>query len=320
MSRDKSANQPGKHQEPEQGTEARREAPEQSAPAPAGAEPAGARSGGATARRARSGGARTAGRWTTGILLLTATGAVAAGTSLVGTGPAGGAVDVPYAELPAGPLTAVCPQPPRLLAGNTAGTDAEFSAESTSAKSVVSAVLLADAGNPLPAAELSDVAGGSVLKGIGGGAESPLAGERTAGVVREAPVSAAALLSAEPTGAQQVTAGATMTFTAADGDLAGLTAATCQAPANDLWLLGARTNVGATAVLQLTNPSQTPADVDLELYGAAGPVEGPGSRGIAVGPGETKSVVLAGLAANQDSLAVRVRSSGGPVAAVIYRT
>ncbi|MCQ1951028.1 MULTISPECIES: DUF5719 family protein [Arthrobacter] len=319
MSRDKSGGKPGKQQHPSTGDEAEvlPEAPERSASTSPASGPAGSGSSGATARRSSSGGARTAGRWTTGVLLLTAAGALVAGTSLVGTGSAGGAVDVPYAEVPAGPLTGVCPQPPRLLAGNTAGTDAEFSAESTSAKSVVSAVLLADAGNPLPAAELSKVSDGSVLKSIGGGTDSPLAGERTAGVVRGTPVSAAALLSAEPSGAQQVTAGATMTYTAADGDLAGLTAATCQAPANDLWLVGARTNVGAAAVLQLTNPSLTPADVDLELYGTAGPVEGPGSRGIAVGPGETKSVVLAGLAANQDSLAVRVRSSGGPVSAVI---
>ncbi|UWX97940.1 DUF5719 family protein [Arthrobacter zhaoxinii] len=282
-----------------------------------GSEPATAPAGTAAARRAKTGGVRTAGRWAGGILLLASTGALVAGTTIVGTGTSGGAVDVPYAEVPAGPLTGVCPQPPRLLSGNVAGTDAEFSAESTSAKSVVSAVVLATAGNTPPPAELSSVTDGSVLKAVGGGTDVPLAGARTAGVVRDQPVSAASLLSAEPAGDLQVTAGAAMTYTAADGDLAGVTAANCQAPANDLWLVGARTNVGATAVLQLTNPSQTAADVDLELYGASGPVEGPGSRGIAVAPGETRSVVLAGLAANQESLAVRVRSSGGPVAAVI---
>ncbi|MCC9205384.1 DUF5719 family protein [Arthrobacter sp. zg-Y769] len=312
MSRDKSGIEPGEPQHPSAADDTAGGAPE-----PAAAGPAGPRAKEATARRARTGGARTAGRWATGILLLTSSGALVAGTSLLGTGTSGGAVEVPYAEVPAGPLTAVCPAPPRLLSGNVAGTDAEFSAESKSAKSVVSAVVLADAGKPLPDAALLAVKDRAVLKGIDGGTDVPLAGERTAGVVRGAPVPAAALLNAEPAGALQVTAGATMTYTAADGDLAGLTAADCQAPANDLWLVGARTNVGATAVLQLTNPSETPADVDLELYGAAGPLDGPGSRGIAVGPGETKSVVLAGLAANQESLAVRVRSSGGPVAAVI---
>ncbi|MDM7990521.1 DUF5719 family protein [Arthrobacter sp. zg-Y877] len=265
----------------------------------------------------RTTGAKTAGRWAGGVLLLASTGALIAGTSLVGIGTSDGAVEVPYAEVPAGPLTGVCPEPPRLLAGNVAGTDAEFSAESKDAKSTVTSVVLAAAGTPVPAAELTTVKDGSVLKSMGGGTDLPLAGVRTAGVVRSQPVSAAALLSAEPEGAQQVTAGAALAYTATDGDLAGLTAANCQAPANDLWLVGARTTVGATAVLQLTNPSQTAADVDLELYGSAGPISGPGTRGIAVGAGETKSVVLAGLAANQETLAVRVRSSGGPVGAVI---
>ncbi|WP_146363635.1 DUF5719 family protein [Arthrobacter yangruifuii] len=271
----------------------------------------------AEAGRAEAGRGRTAGRWAGGILLLACTGALAAGTAVAGVGTSGGAVEVPFAEVPAGPLTGVCPEPPRLLSGNVAGTDAEFSPESKSARSVVSAVVLAAAGNLPPAAELSSVPDGAVLKTVGGGTGAPLAGDRPAGVVRDQPVSAASLLSAEPDGELQVTAGAALTYTAADGDLAGLTATACQAPANDLWLVGARTNVGASAVLQLTNPSSTPADVDLELYGASGPVDGPGSRGIAVAPGETRSVVLAGLAANQESLAVRVRSSGGPVAAVI---
>lgn len=262
---------------------------------------------------------RSTGRWAAGILLLACAGAVVAGTGVAGLDASAQSVDVPFAEVPAGPLTGVCPEPLRLLSGNVAGTDAEFSAESTSARSVVNAAVLAAAGTQLPAAGLAKVADGASLAELSDGAEDtpPLAGTRPGAVVRDRAVSAATLLSAEPSGALQATAGAGMTYTAADGDLAGLAAANCQAPANDLWLVGARTTVGATAVLQLTNPSQTAADVDLELYGTAGPVDGPGTGGISVGPGQTRNVVLAGLAANQESLAVRVRSSGGPVAAVI---
>lgn len=272
----------------------------------------------------RSSGGRSVGRWAAGLLLLAGTGALVAGSSLPGSPLEGEraadrTAEIPFAEVPAGPLTGVCPEPPRLLSGNVAGTDAEFSAESKSARSVVSAVVLAAAGSQLPAAGLATVSNAEPLATLSEGTsgDAPLAGTRTGAVVLDRQVSAAALLNAEPTGALQATAGAALTYTASDGDLRGLAAANCQSPANDLWLVGARTTVGATAVLQLTNPSQTSADVDLELFGSSGPVEGAGSRGIAVGPGETKSVVLAGLAANQESLAVRVRSSGGPVAAVI---
>lgn len=263
---------------------------------------------------------RAAGRWAGGVLLLACTGALVAGSTLAGTGTAGRAVEVPYAEVPAGPLAAVCPEPLRLLSGNVAGTDAEFSAESSSARSVVSAVVLPAAGKPLPAAALASVKDGAELLRMGGGTELPLAGSRTAGVARDQPVSAATLLSAEPDGSLQPTAGAALTYSAADGDLSGLATANCQPPSNDQWLVGGRTTVGATSLLQLTNPSQTTADVDLELYGPSGPLDGPGDRGISVAPGQTRSVVLAGLAANQEALTVRVRSSGGPVSAVISQS
>ena len=46
----------------------------------------------------------------------------------------------------------------------------------------------------------------------------------------------------------------------------------------------------------------------------------PGSRGLLVAPGTTRSVILAGLAPGQERLSVRVRSAGGPVAAVIQQS
>ena len=288
-------------------------APETSTPGTSTPDTAAA-AGGRRRRRAGS-----TGRWAAGILVLACGGALVAGSSLAAAGTGSTPVEVPFAEVPAGPLTGVCAEPPRLLSGNVAGTDAEFSAESTSARSVVNAAVLAAAGTQLPAAGLSGLSNGAALAALSSGDADavPLAGTRPAAVKRDQPVSAASLLSAEPTGALQATAGAGLTYSADDGDLKGLAAANCRAPSNDQWFVGARTTVGATAVLQLSNPSQTTADVDLELYGTAGPLDGPGSRGISVAPGQTRNVVLAGLAANQESLAVRVRSSGGPVAAVI---
>jgi hypothetical protein len=111
-----------------------------------------------------------------------------------------------------------------------------------------------------------------------------------------------------------------MSYTATDGDLRGAAAAACQRPANDLWLVGANTALGRTAVLNLSNASGTPATVSLDLFGAKGVIQAPGSRGLLVAPGSTRSVILAGLAPGQDQLGVRVRSTGGPVSAVIQQS
>ena len=256
-----------------------------------------------------------------GVLILAAATAVVAGSAAVPSGSAGRALEAANAEVPAGPLTAVCPAPLRLLAGSTAGTDPQFSPESGSARTSLSAAVLSGAGNPVPVSALLQADGSTELKTI---AEdnpdaAPLAGVRSAGVVSSLDVSDAAVLSAEPSGTLQATANAVVSFSAADGDLAGLAAANCQAPGNDMWIMGARTTVGATAVLRLTNPSASAATVDLELYGSKGRVEGTGTRGILVPPGETKSLVLAGLAANEPAVAVHVRSSGGPVTAVVQQ-
>ena len=111
-----------------------------------------------------------------------------------------------------------------------------------------------------------------------------------------------------------------MRYAAEDGDLRGSAAAACQQPANDLWLVGANTALGRTAVLNLTNASGSPATVSLDLFGAKGQIQAPGSRGLLVAPGTTRSVILAGLAPGQERLSVRVRSAGGPVAAVIQQS
>ena len=111
-----------------------------------------------------------------------------------------------------------------------------------------------------------------------------------------------------------------MRYAAEDGDLRGSAAAACQQPANDLWLVGANTALGRTAVLNLSNASSTPATVSLDLFGAKGQIQAPGSRGLLVAPGTTRSIILAGLAPGQERLSVRVRSAGGPVAAVIQQS
>ena len=60
--------------------------------------------------------------------------------------------------------------------------------------------------------------------------------------------------------------------------------------------------------------------MNLELYGKAGQIKASGSRGLLVGPKSTRSIVLAGLAPGEERLSVHVRSSGGPVSALIQQS
>ncbi|UPO77588.1 DUF5719 family protein [Arthrobacter sp. Helios] len=272
------------------------------------------------ARGRRQSRRKTAYTVSAGVVLLAAAGALITAGAVAAPAGSGIAVQPPATEVPAGALTAVCPQPLRLLAGNVSGTDAEYSPVSESAATAVSSVVLGAAGASLPAAELSGLEDGKVLAGIKAGDTAPLAGTRLAGVLQNQAVGTVTALEAEPSGKTPATANAVLGYSATDGDLAGLAAANCQTPGNDMWLLGARTTVGATAVLRLSNPSVTPATVDLELHGSAGRIESGNSRGIVVAPGETRSIILAGLAANEEAAAVRVRSSGGPVTAVIEQS
>lgn len=287
--------------------------------------------GTAAGRRARLGVAVGA---ATGVVLLAATAAIASGAvDDVLPRPSAQALAVPAAAVPAGDYSAVCPAPPRLLEATVDGGDPQFSPASSTAKTTVSGLVLSD---------LSATVTGSGLLPVGG--EEPLAliqpftsessqvgdapassGEdglttRIAGTVDGVAVDAPSVLRAQPQGGLTPVAAATATYSAKDGDLRGLAATACQVPSNDFWLMGASTTVGETSVLTLTNPTVTPATVTLELFGREGPIDAAGLRGQLVAPGETRQVVLAGLAGNQDHVALRVRSDGGRIAGIIQQS
>jgi len=231
---------------------------------------------------------------------------------------------VPPAEaaVPAGASLGVCPGPARLLAGTDAGTDAQFRPESATAATKVSAAVLS-AGGALPGSRLARLDGTAALEISKDPGPAPTAAapqELLAGVAADRVVDQVSVLTAQAVANQNASAAAAMKYTAKDGDLQGSAAATCAQPSNDQWLAGASTTVGRTSVLALTNASSTPATVSLELFGSGGQVQAPGSRGLLVAPGTTRSVVLAGLAPNEPSLSVHVRSAGGPVAASIQQS
>ncbi|MGM7669432.1 DUF5719 family protein [Microbacterium sp. A93] len=289
----------------------------------------------------------TAGLAGAGVVALVAA-AVTAGTLVPPSAPEVDGAAVP-AALNAVPTQSVCAGPPRLPAGAEDSTDTQFSPVSTSAVSSVTSVLLSDlAGRSpgsslttLPSAEPAESAGDT---GDGGGAEAEqltdsqpedvqqgvpaTSGEdgvpaRSAAVADiESPggeAGDATAVTVEPVGGQATGSDAVSLYAAADGDLAGTEASSCTAPAHDHWLAGVTTTVGSTAVLVLSNPSASASTIDLSLYGQSGPVEAPGTSGVVLGPGQSRSIVLGGLAPDEEHLAVHVTAQGGAVGATVQQ-
>ncbi|TLM86159.1 DUF5719 family protein [Pseudarthrobacter sp. NamE5] len=255
-------------------------------------------------------------------LILAGAGAVVAGGSLLPVPGSSRPLPAAAAAVPAGTSVGVCPGPARLLEGTEAGTDPQFSPVSATAASAVTGAVLGAAG-VLPASRLSQLDGTAAVEITKEPGQSPPAGpaqEPLAGVLASRPVDQVTVLSADALANQQASSAGAMKFTATDGDLQGTATSNCQQPSNDQWLAGASTTVGRTSVLILTNASSTPATVSLELFGGGGQIQAPGSRGLLVAPGTTRSIVLAGLAAGEEQLSVHVRSAGGPVAAVIQQS
>lgn len=262
------------------------------------------------------------------VVLVAAGGGFVSATALTPQGPGSSRpIAAPLAAVPAGSSVGVCPGPARLLEGAPVGTDPQFSPESATARSGVNALVLGSSAGVLPGSRLAALTGNTLveLAKAAPASESPAtprppAAAPLAGVVSQQGVDDVTVLSADADADRQPSAGAVMRYTAEDGDLRGSAAAACQQPGNDLWLVGANTALGRTAVLKLSNASSSPATVSLELFGADGLIQAPGSRGLLVAPGTTRSVILAGLAPGQERLSVRVRSAGGPVAAHIQQS
>ena len=266
---------------------------------------------------------------------LLAVGMVAAGTLVPGSN-ATAQLALQNQVLPVGDSLSNCVGPTQLVEGAAAGTDPQFAPGSSSTKSQLSAVVLSNPDGTLPGAGVESLdAKGTPLFTLSKAPAQPAAAASTApatlapitgaakgkaALLQNQDVSAASVLRAVPlAGLGPLSAGAVV-VDSADGDLKGLSAATCQPASNDFWLAGASTTVGRTAVLKLANSSKSPATVSLDLVGAGGPVQAPGGKGLVVAPGASRSVMLSGLAPDQELLSVHVKSSGGPVSAFIQQS
>lgn len=258
------------------------------------------------------------------VVILAAGGGAVAATSMVPEPSGGTTMDIRQADVPAGRSLGVCPEPARLVSGTVVGTDADFSPVSTTAASALNAVVLSNPAGTVPGSNVTSLAGETVAEIAKAPASTPAATVGppilAAGAATISPVTSPTVVGAEALGNEQASLAANLSYSATDGDLRGLASTQCQSPGNDAWLLGANTALGRTAVLNVSNASETPATVNLELYGNEGQIQAPGARGLLVAPGTTRSVNLAGLAPGESQLAVHVRSTGGPVASTIQQS
>lgn len=258
------------------------------------------------------------------VVILAAGGGAVAATSMVPEPSGGTTMDIRQADVPAGRSMGVCPEPARLVSGTVVGTDADFSPVSTTATSALNAVVLSNPAGTVPESNVTSLVGELVeeIAKAPTSTPTPTVGPPVlaAGVANISPVASPTVVGAEALGNEQASLAANLSYSATDGDLRGLASTQCQPPGNDAWLLGANTSVGRTAVLNVSNASETPATVSLDLYGSEGQIQAPGARGLLVAPGTTRSVNLAGLAPGESQLAVHVRSTGGPVASTIQQS
>lgn len=98
------------------------------------------------------------------------------------------------------------------------------------------------------------------------------------------------------------------------GDIiTGYFAAECADPTNSQWLVGGSTTTGRDAVLTISNASAVDARVDLEFWGAAGPVSAPAASGLVIPARSAKSFSLAGFVPDEQSPVVHVVSNGAAV-------
>lgn len=103
------------------------------------------------------------------------------------------------------------------------------------------------------------------------------------------------------------------------GDLRGLAAASCGRPGVSQWLVGGSTEIGSSAQLVLQNPGDTPATVQVTVWGPDGRAVLAGGGQQLVGPGTEVVRLVEASAPEQRRMVVRVESSGGLVSAYLQQ-
>lgn len=105
-----------------------------------------------------------------------------------------------------------------------------------------------------------------------------------------------------------------------DGRYRGLAGLRCAPPGRDAWFVGAATGLVDFSVLVLANVDDTPATVDVQVFGEKGPVDPRPGQGLTVRPHDRLVLGLDQLAPDQNHLVVHVASRQGRVAAALRNT
>ncbi|PPS88294.1 DUF5719 family protein [Streptomyces sp. MH60] len=98
----------------------------------------------------------------------------------------------------------------------------------------------------------------------------------------------------------------------------GLQGVNCGAPDTEFWFPGAGTTTGRTDYVHLTNPDDSAAVVDIELYGKDGALKTTVGEGVTVPPHSSESILLSTLSeVKQTDLTVHVGVRSGRVGAAV---
>ncbi|MFJ4784757.1 DUF5719 family protein [Streptomyces sp. NPDC088794] len=98
----------------------------------------------------------------------------------------------------------------------------------------------------------------------------------------------------------------------------GLLGVNCSAPDTEFWFTGASTSADRTDYVHLTNPDDSAAVVDIELYGKDGALDSTVGEGITIAPHSSDPILLSTLTdEKQTDLSVHVNVRSGRVGAVV---
>jgi hypothetical protein len=111
------------------------------------------------------------------------------------------------------------------------------------------------------------------------------------------------------------------TTVVSDGPGRGVLGTSCVAPDSEFWFPGASTEDGRQDYVNLVNPDETPAVVDIDLYGKDGQLKGSTGDGITVPGDSSKPVLLSTLIADKvQDLTVHIVARSGRVGAAVQVT
>ncbi|MEJ7633976.1 DUF5719 family protein [Aeromicrobium sp.] len=97
----------------------------------------------------------------------------------------------------------------------------------------------------------------------------------------------------------------------------GLVVGSCPGVVDDAWLMGLGSGGKHFSTLILTNLGDSPAAVDLSLWGPEGEIEAVGAEGIVVQPSSVRRIRLDELAAGEPELAMHVHRRRGLLSAAV---